>query len=201
MAETYGAHERAALFVLALADREIPNPELVHDFGIKLSPAGRAKLVQARLLETRRDGNRIVHRITTDGIAWCRRELAAVEPPARSGPLVRAVFEVVRRLCRGDLRLADLAGPVEPADLESLIRTAYRELSQMPEDWVRLARLRPKLDGADRSEVDRTLVAMVKGGGVHLVPDSNRKALTREDHAAAIRVGSEDKHLMAIEGS
>ena len=35
-----------------------------------------------------------------------------------------------------------------PADLESLIRAAYQELANGPQDWVRLAKLRPKLDGA-----------------------------------------------------
>ena len=49
--------------------------------------------------------------------------------------------------------------------------------------------------------MDETLLKMVRTGYAHLVPDSNRKVLTDEDHAAAIRIGGEDKHLMAIEES
>ena len=38
-------------------------------------------------------------------------------------------------------------------------------------------------------------------GLVHLAQSTNTKALTAADHAAAIRIGSEDKHLVAIEES
>lgn len=194
MPETYGPHERAALLVLALAGRDIPNPELVHDHGITLSAAGRAKLNDAGLLKTDTSKRPYLHSITKQGKEWSWRELAEVEAPARSGPFVRAAFEALRQMCRGEFKL-----PV--ADLESMIRQVYGELSIKPQDWVRLARLRPKLDGADRTDVDRVLLTMTKTGTVHLAPSSNRKALTAADHEAAIRIGSEDKHLLAIEES
>lgn len=83
--------------------------------------------------------------------------------------------------------------------LESLIREVYYDLSVKPQDWIRLARIRPRLNGADKSEVDDVLLKMMKTGTVHLAPDSNRKVLTDADHAAAVRIGGEDLHLMAIE--
>lgn len=213
MPETYGAHETAALFVLLLENRKVPNPELRNDHGVELKPASRTRLNKAGLLTT--TGTRpLVHEITKDGIAWCEQVLSAgFEPPSRSGPLVRITFDVLRRLVtelrqRG-ISLADVfstdAGDVEveplPADLESMIRRAYEELSVKPQDWVRLAKLRPKLNGAEKEEVDKTLLTMVRTGLVHLAPDSNRKVLTDADHAAAIRIGKEDKHLVAIEES
>lgn len=83
--------------------------------------------------------------------------------------------------------------------LESRIRRAYAELSTKPQDWVRLSKLLKMVDHPDKAEVHQTLIAMFKTERVHLVPDSNTKILTEEDHAAAVRVGSENKHLIAIE--
>lgn len=203
MPEMYGSHEKAALIVLLLANRAVPNPELRNDYGIELRPSGRDKLNAAGLLVTRKENRRYVHQITDAGIAWCEEGLANIAPPARSGPLARAAFEVLRQLARHlhqhNIRLLDAVRAIP--GLESLIRSAYHELSVKPQDWVRLAKLRPKLNGADRDEVDRTLLEMTKTGLVHLAPDSDRKTLTDVDHAAAIRVGNEDNHLVVIEES
>lgn len=198
MPDKYGTNERAALILLALENRELPNSELRNDYGIELQPQGRDRLNKAGLLRSRLDKRRYFHTITDAGKAWCERELTNVEPPARSGPLVRVVFEFVQQLI-GYLRQRDIR--LDDVIVESLIRTAYRELSVKPQDWVRLAKLRPKLNGADKDEVDRVLLAMSRTGLVHLSPDSNRKALTDADHAAAIKIGSEHKHLVAIEES
>jgi hypothetical protein len=83
--------------------------------------------------------------------------------------------------------------------LESTIRDAYAELSTKPQDWVRLSTLREKLGNPDKAEMDAILLAMIRTGRVHLAPDSDRKTLTDADHAAAFRIGREDKHLIAIE--
>jgi hypothetical protein len=203
MPETYGAHERAALIMLTLQkNRELSNPELRNDYGIELRPAGRTKLNKAGLLNSRMESRRYVHQITDDGLDWCENELANVENPPRSSPLVRAGFEVLRRMIRhlqqSGVRLVDV---LSPADLESLIRSAYQQLSVKPQDWVRLAELRPKLNGADKDEVDEVLLAMTKTGLVHLAPDSDRRSLTEADHKAGIQIGKETKHLVAIEES
>jgi hypothetical protein len=217
MPEKYGAHETATLFVLLSENRAIPNPELRNEYGIELKPAPRTKLNKAGLLETTKEGRRLVHQITPAGIDWCETELVAgVALPTRPGPLVRTAFEILRLLVvdlrRRGIRLVDVFRPdgaettaktvdEEPVSLESLIRRAYGELSVKPQDWVRLAKLRPRLDGAEKDEVDHALLTMVRTGLVHLAPDSNRKVLTDADHAAAIRIGSENKHLIAIEES
>lgn len=204
MPEKYGTHERATLIVLTL-HRELANPELRNEYGIDLRPAGRSKLNKDGLLRTRMENRSYIHTITEAGIAWCEQELTVVEAPPRTGPLARVAFEALRRMAthlqRQGLRLAEVLGPTGEVDLETLIRRAYQQLSVKPQDWVRLAQLRPKLDGAGKSEVDDTLLAMTKTGLVHLAPDSDRRALTDDDHKAAIRIGKEDKHLVAIEES
>jgi DNA-binding PadR family transcriptional regulator len=202
MAEKYGNPERATLLVLMLNGGELPNAELRKDHGVDLSPAGRTKLNDDGLLETRKEGRRLVHRITRDGEDWCEEALADIETPPRSNPLVRICFEVLRLYARHNgVRLGDLIRPGSKETLEDTIRRVYQELSSKPQDWVRLAVLRPRLNGAEKEEVDQTLQTMSKTGLVHLSPDSDRRGLTDADHAAAIRIGKEDKHLVAIEES
>jgi hypothetical protein len=82
--------------------------------------------------------------------------------------------------------------------LEQGIRDAYRKLSVKPQDWIRLAKLRPLVNGG-RREVDATLMDLLKRGDAHLAPDSNTKTLTEADHGAAIKVGSEWKHLLCFD--
>lgn len=78
------------------------------------------------------------------------------------------------------------------------IAAAYLELADGEQDWVRLAKLRP-LVPASHEEVTETLLDMVATGAVHLVPCSNRKTLTEDDHDAAIVIGGEPKNLLCIE--
>jgi hypothetical protein len=202
MPEKFGNDERAALIVLMLESRDVPNVELDRELKVRLGKDGRERLNDIGLLQSWKEKNRIWHRITDEGIAWCMDDLASGEPPAKSGPLSRAHFSVLRRFIRYHQRRNTLAEVIRSGmDLESVIRAAYQALAPRPQAWVRLARLRPELNGADRDEVDMTLLEMFKAGRVYLVPESNRKALTDADHTAAIRIGSEDKHLVAIEES
>ncbi|MGC7102506.1 hypothetical protein ACPZ19_48220 [Amycolatopsis lurida] len=201
MPDKYTDNARAALTVLMLANRAVLNTELSKEHKIRLSLAERRKLIKDGLLETDESVRPFVHEITDEGITWCMNNLVDGEPPSRSGPQVRLVFEVMRRVVGYLQQRGLLAEALRTGDLESLIRQAYRALATAPQDWIRLARIRPKLNGADKSEVDEVLLEMMKTGTVHLAPDSNRSALTDADHAAAVRIGGEDKHIIAIEES
>jgi hypothetical protein len=201
MPEKYGPSARAALMVLMLENRKVPNTELVNEHKIRLSPPDRDLLNNDGLLKTSTNTKPYLHQITDEGIKWCMRDLIDGEPPSRSGPLARAHFELLRRFVQYHEQRGTLAEAIRIGGLTSLIRKVYRELSVKTQDWIRLARIRPRLNGADRTEVDDVLLKMMKTGTVHLAPDSNRKVLTDDDHAAAVRIGSEDLHLMAIEES
>ncbi|WP_236703753.1 hypothetical protein [Lentzea aerocolonigenes] len=179
----------------------IPNVELVKQYKIELSKDDRNALNNAGLLESSKEGRRLLHRITDQGVAWCTSDLMDGDAPSRIGPLARVHALVLRRIVRFVYERGFLAEAIRSGDLESLIRQVYLDLGDGYQDWVRLAKIRPRLNGADREEVDDTMLKMVKTGYAHLVPSSNRKMLTDEDHAAAIRIGGEDKHLMAIEES
>ncbi|WP_326957503.1 hypothetical protein [Amycolatopsis sp. NBC_01286] len=206
MAEKFGNPERAALFVLLLNGGEMKNPDLKNVHGIELSPAARGRLNKAELLLTQTESRPFVHRITPAGIDWCEHALADIETPPRSGGLAKAGFELLRRYVRHaraqGISLSVVIGDLgDPVDLETLIREAYWQLASRPQEFVRLAELRLKLNGSDRAEVDRTLLAMNRSEQAHLSPDSDRRNLTDDDHAAAIPIGREDNHLFAIEGS
>ncbi|ANZ39132.1 hypothetical protein BBK82_26730 [Lentzea guizhouensis] len=202
MPEKYAPTARAALLQLMVEGRPVPNVELTREFKIELGRDDREALNKAGLLETTAEGRRLVHRITAEGIAWCEADLRDGEAPNRMGPLARVHGVVIRILARVLWNQGTLAEAFRSREeLEDVIRRVYLELGDGYQDWVRLAKLRPRLDGAEREEVDETLLRMVKDGTTHLVPDSNRKVLTEEDHAAAIRIGGEDKHLVAIEES
>ncbi|GHH62336.1 hypothetical protein [Lentzea cavernae] len=200
MPETYAPSARAALVQLMLEGRVIPNVELVKEFKIELGKDDRDALNDDGLLESSKEGRRLVHRITDKGIAWCINDLSEGEAPSRMGPLARVHAAVLRRVMRFLKERGLFGEAVRPADLEDLIRQVYLELGDGYQDWVRLAKIRPRLS-AERGEVDETLLQMVKAGDTHLVASANQKVLTEEDHAAAIRIGGEDKHLMAIEES
>lgn len=82
--------------------------------------------------------------------------------------------------------------------IENDIHRAYAELADGPEDWIRLSTLIKRLD-IPPQDWQRVLTAMGKTGLVHLVPQSNTKTITDEDRAAAVRIGGEDKHLIAFD--
>lgn len=73
-------------------------------------------------------------------------------------------------------------------------------LSQLTTEWTGLVDLRPILDmrGLSREAQDETLKSLSRAGRINIVPEDNRKALRPEDHAAAIHLGGEDNHLVAL---
>lgn len=125
----------------------------------------------------------------------------AGELPPRTPSHARAGFALLRKFILHHEANGTLVQVIRSRDLESLIRSVYEELAVEPQDWIRLARIRPRLNGAEKGQVDDALVKMMKTGTVHLAPESNTKVLTAEDRAAALRVGSEDLHLVAMEES
>lgn len=52
-----------------------------------------------------------------------------------------------------------------------------------------------------RADVDAALVELSRSEGVVLPAEPNRKALTADDAAAAVRIGGEAKHLLAIDAT
>jgi hypothetical protein len=104
---------------------------------------------------------------------------------------------------RGELsRTDDLSGGESVPDRDRQLRdrlvATYHALAGEPGGWVGLARLRPFLADLPRDAVDEGLRRLSREAGVNVVPESNQKMLTGADTQAALRLGGQDKHLLAI---
>jgi hypothetical protein len=84
------------------------------------------------------------------------------------------------------------------AETIDAIRGAYQSLRAEPGAWVSLTRLRARLADIARADLDTALLEMVLEPGVMLDPEFNQKTLTPADRAAALRMGGENCHVLAI---
>ncbi|WP_410578464.1 hypothetical protein [Amycolatopsis sp. lyj-108] len=210
MTDRLGQKQIAAMLVLMVIAREMSNPELDEMVGFTLDGKERRQLNDLDLVSSDRSkvlrGRPFVHELTEYGWAWCEEELSTEGVPSPRTSLGSALYVLLgglgRHLRRERLRLADLFMPevqLTAEEIETRIRIAYRKLSQAPRDWVGLVDLRPMLGEASTVDVDAVLKELSRSGQVRLVPESNRKALTAAAHAAAVRIGGEDNHLLSIE--
>ena len=212
MTDRLGHKQTAAMLTLMVLGRAVSNPELHTIVGFSLDGRERVELNELKLVDSRPEGKRraFVHQLTERGWEWCATELTArtPPPPAPRSTLVAALYLVVEgfegHLRRERLRLTDVfdtTGPLSADEIEDRIRAHYQELARSPRDWVGLVDLRRRLGGIPGDQVDAVLRELSRTGRAHLVPESNRKALTDADHEAAIRIGGEDNHLISLEVS
>jgi hypothetical protein len=201
--------ERAILLTLMAEAREVSNPELQELIGTALDGRSRRKLNDAKLVSSRREGRAYVHELTDQGWRWCAQELASRYRPTGT-TIGRALYVVLaglhRYLERSNRRPADIFGlgggdTTPAADLEERIWTAYRKLAKEPRDWVSLSDLRTFLGDASRAAVDDALRGLSRSRRANLVPQANQKVLSQADRAAAVRIGTDDCHLISIEDS
>ncbi|GAA1308018.1 hypothetical protein Psi02_65930 [Planotetraspora silvatica] len=198
--------EVAALVVLMVEAGEIANPDLAERYGLTLDGKRRLRLNELKLVDSWKQGRAYVHVLTDAGWARVAEEFRAEAISARAaggqlkgspGPIIRALIGGVQGFMeRTDRRLSDVFGPV--SNVEALIREAYAELVMEPGGWVSLTELRVLLRDVARTKVDETLRRMAAMPDVDVVPESNQKALTRRDREAALVIGDQDKHLLAI---
>jgi hypothetical protein len=206
--------QRSVLLILMAEAREVPNADLKNNLKVDLKRERRDGLKDLDLIKVREEKRRLFLELTDRGWAWCSDQ-DGLEVPAGMGHGGAAAYAMLAGLRRnlhrhGSATVPELFGRYgEPAlpvdegvvastDIESLIRKAYQELTTGPGSWVKLADLRPVLGGLAKSEVDRVFIEMNRKPDVSIVPESNQKALTDRDWAAAVQIGNQDKHLIAI---
>lgn len=217
------ARERAVLFALLAAGREVSNPELRELVGVRLDGKERRELNDLRLVESTRVGRAYAHELTDAGWRWCADELAAGPTGreaggsggkggkggkdsslARAHSLVFAMFS--RYLSATGLRLADIADASGASgasgggtDVAARIEAGYQALTPVPGEFVKLRELRLRLPDLPRPAVDAALTELYASQRVNLIPQSDQQALTDADRECALRVGGEYKHLISIE--
>ncbi|WP_336620130.1 hypothetical protein [Rhodococcus sp. G-MC3] len=203
--------EAAVLLVLMAEARAVSNSELAV-LGPKLEKPSRDKLVRMGLVEIDSSDRPISVELTDKGWKYCG-DLIGADPLVRSTGSDRALFTVLagfrRWLDRSDVRPSEIFIPrakvpmdtvsAGPGNIESRIRAAYARLAREPGTPVRLSRLRPELSDVPRAELDSALARLRRAPDVSLIPEENQKTLTDDDRAAAVLVGNQHNHLLAIE--
>lgn len=184
------------------------NTDLVAVYGIDVKKPQRDKLNRLRLLHSVRSGRTFLHDLDDRGWLRVQDPLPLSNPKARvsSGALI-ALHENLRgRLlgrsdCQnlGEMFSRSAITPVRrPGDLEVRLRGAYAALASEPGGWVTLTRLRQFFTDVVTADLDAALIRLSRAGDANFVPESNQKMLTDADWAASVRIGGQDKHLLAI---
>lgn len=209
--------QRSVLLVLMAEAREVSNTDLMKVWRLELKKNHRDDLVDRGLITVRTENRRIHLDLARKGPEWCLEQLGA-EVPARMGHAGAAAYALLGAIRRhldrtgGSLTafVARADGPpavepdpmvplgTAPADLQTLIRKAYHDLATRPGEWVKLSALRPRLEGADRGAIDSALIALNQSRDVSIEPESDQKTLTDQDWEAAVLIGNESKHVIAI---
>jgi hypothetical protein len=214
--------ERALLLILMAENAELSNKQIEERYaaGLKLTGKPRLRLVDAKLIECRKEGNSFFFSLADGGWRWGREELTR-EVPQGSGSAGQALYAVLRRLdhyldktghslaqvlgdhTADDERPVTAAHPMVmrlPADeIEKRVRRAYRELANPAGSWVGLADVRPQLHDVPREDLDGVLRLMARMPGVLVEEETNQKGLTGRDRDAAVVIGSRDHHSLLIE--
>lgn len=191
-----------AMVVLMAEARVVDNKELQELAGLTLTGANRTALNSKGLVESTRVGRTYAHQLSDKGWRLMREELHTGAPHRTGGSALRSMFTLLANLHRALDRLqtpyAEFFKQTAPVDVESRIRAAYEALAPAPGEWVGLADLRERLADLDRDAVDSALRAMARQDGVRVIPVANTRSLTDRDRAAALRIGMEDNHTLAI---
>jgi hypothetical protein len=85
--------------------------------------------------------------------------------------------------------------------VEQRVSAAYRSLAPRAGDLVSLADLRDLVCDLVPADVDAALRRLHRQRGVVLVPEANRKTLDDRTRAAAVVIGDEPKHAIAMAAS
>lgn len=87
------------------------------------------------------------------------------------------------------------ASQVPVSSVQDRIMAAHGELAYDPGALVGLTRLRDYLADVSRTDMDAALSEMFLAGRIALIEEINTKALTARDHAAALHIVGDEKHL------
>jgi hypothetical protein len=213
--------EAAVLFILLAEAGPVSNAVLAREHGCYLKREQRDHLVSLKLVEAERKSGRLVLTLSDKGWAYCRAEIASGSAPARSGAAGGALFAVLRRWDRyltvRQLSLGDFVncGSDRPAvvaeqpigepevrehgpQVEERVRTAYEMIAPKAGELVSLADLRDVVGDLIRADVDAALRRLHRRPGVTLVPEANQKTLDRRSRDAAVVIGDQPKHAIAM---
>jgi hypothetical protein len=152
--------------------------------------------------------------VTERGWDWAEQHLADPLPANNGGALILQAWltRLQGFLQARDLRLADLFAEqpghfskrpearkaLDPIEMRKRIRAAYHDLAGGFDRRVLLRDLRPKLADIDRPLLDAALMEMLRDQEASLMQLNFRPDVSDEDHAAALQIGNEPRHIIWI---
>ncbi|MCY1141843.1 hypothetical protein OWR29_27925 [Actinoplanes sp. Pm04-4] len=198
--------EGAILMVLMVEAREVLNTELKAKYGLDVRKEQRDKLARLHYVSSRRSGRTVAMQLDDKG--WVRMQ-SDFDFNARGAKALGAALTALHTHLRervldrsGAANLTELFARTDmraPAgDLSARIAGTYRALADEPGAWVSLRRLRPFFADVPRAELDEALGELSDSGRANIVPESNQQTLTAADRDAALRLGGQENHLLAI---
>jgi hypothetical protein len=208
------ASESAILVVLMAEAREVLNTELVERYGLDVRKPQRDKLTRLHYVASRRSGR--TYALQLDDKGWVHMQndlnfslrgaaalgaaLTALQASLRDRVLARSGCATLAELfALSDVRASvPTAAPAPSGPLTARIISAYQALAEEPGAWVSLGRLRPFFADIPRDRLDDSLRLLSREEGVNIAPESNQKTLTEADIKAALRLGGQENHLLAI---
>lgn len=208
------ASESAILVVLMAEAREVLNTELRERYHLDVRKPQRDKLTRLHYVASRKSGS--TYALQLDDKGWVRMQsdldftlrgasalgaaLTALQANLRDRVLARSGCATLAELFAvTDVRASAPPAAADPAGaLTARVVSAYRALADAPGAWVSLRRLRPFFADVPREDLDESLRRLSRTDGVAIAPESNQKTLTGADIAAALRLGGQDNHLLAI---
>ncbi|MGW5745404.1 hypothetical protein [Amycolatopsis sp. NPDC003861] len=200
--------DSAILVVLMAEARPMLNTELVARYGINVDKERRERLNRLQLVHSEKSHRTYSHVLDDKGWTRVHEDLDVSTPRARAiGGALAALHanlrdRVLPRTGYHNLTelfsRTDIAPRESATDLEVRLRNAYVALASEPRAWVALARLRPFFADLPKSDVDEALRRLNQAPDVNLVPEENQKSLTEADREAAVHLGGQEKHLLAI---
>jgi hypothetical protein len=193
--------DQASMFALLVLARPVTNRDLREFAGMEMTAETlrNANPKNGERIAVKKRGAVNTFKLTPTGESWCESALAAGRPDGAKFPagVLFAVLESIGLyLARSDVKIEEFFKP----DVEDWIRSAYRELTvrRGPDSWVRLADVRPWLEGESRDGVDKALDRMIEQPDVQLMAQLNQRLLTDQDRDAAVIIGGEPRHLLRI---
>lgn len=210
MSDDLSAKERAVLLTLLVHGPKLSNPEMKEVARLTLDGKEREHLNKLGLVESEKTGRSFTHELTMEGRKWCANELVTGSAYAGAGPLERALYGVIGAIGRND-EIRSMLGlsrrepktetPLDDKAVESAIRAAYRKLRRERGGWVGLADLRDELSHVSSDVLDAALRRLNRQPDVVLASEPDQTVLTKRQRDAALKLGGELKHLIAIEGA
>ncbi|WP_433205488.1 hypothetical protein ACQP00_37910 [Dactylosporangium sp. CS-047395] len=191
----------AFLFLLKIENREISNTELDKAYGVRIVGDNYARLNGSGYVETKKIGSVYFHTLLPSGKKLLSgpvevtRDAAGTKKSTGREQQLWAALSALHNSQHGRPRVTP---PNGHRGLEERIRAVYAELATEPGAFVSLSRLRPKLADVTKPELDRALEALLDASDVELEPEDNQKTLKDAEKRAAVRIGGEDRHLLAI---